>query len=540
MLVVDVEKSVYETFRPLKKHIKLGGLHMLESRSVSRQSSPPASKKEAKTSAVTLLKKAIARKTVVTEKLFVANVFSAEPFLDKLCKAGFKPDGAKHIFEGKQVFVFAEKELVTFLKKSHLHLAKKTACGTKNVEWIWFDATPDLSEKVLKISGPKLCEPVRSENVDVNDIDKASRKSYQYVIASLLYPLLGRPIKFSVPHNKIRDFDHKGPFQIYIWSTPTDRFRNVTPPRQVWGIPVSCRDEAYVPDNRRDKKQFGSKKYAGIPIRDGKYIVAELFSNALYVHHDLVHHSDNNEIVLFVELLRRCQPLLASAKEFEKYRQEVEEERLAVEKEEFLLFVEKNVAEKRAHRQKKALALAEKDAEEKRLAFFEAERTLFAEREAQVDPNVVKVRFQEEFEKLQSGRVPLIEGAAFVVKGGSPCVVLHTAEIVVKHPREGTMHLIGRCEVTFDLESGKIRIVNLTHTFESGGNTFHTPHVFDDGRTCLGNIYTELTEYLAHCELEAAAVLTTAFLQSVTNTPGYLEHLKLFPTINKGKARGSK
>ena len=469
--------------------------------------------------------------------LFIISAYHADNFYDRLQKAGFDLDKMKGVrLEGNTVYVFTQDELSSLLKKANLCVSKKMPSKTQNVEWIWLDAIPKLPQNVLNYTGVPDVNAFSRADIEVQDIGNDDGLAYKFIIATMLYPLLKRPIVFSVPHAHTKEYRPDGPFNIYIWSTPTGGSgrRDRQPPECVWGIGIPCRDNAYVPETKRGPIQFGGTEYAGVVIYDGTYAVAELFPNALYVHHDLVNNYEPEELELFAELLHRCRRILKGPKAFEKYRQEAERVRLEAERNAFPLLVERSV-EKRAHRQKNAVETAERFAAEKKREYFEAERTLFAERQTLLDPKIAKAHFLAEYEKLQSGKVEMIEGMTFNPSDTESTITLHTGEITIDHPRDGTTRLIGRCDAMYNLETGNVRIVNRDRTFKSDGNIFHTPHVFEEGgrNVCLGNIRSELVAYIAHYELEAAAVLTVAFLQSVRDDKSYLTYLELFPVIDK-------
>ncbi|MDO8408058.1 MAG: hypothetical protein Q7S95_02375 [bacterium] len=480
-----------------------------------------------------ILRKAVARGTRATTPLFVLNYFASGEYHRKLRQAGFDTTRTLE-FEHNDVYVFTKEELDSLLKKAGLCVSKKAPSRTKGVEWVWLCAVPDLPRSVLARMGDTLdLSGLRYVNIGEWRGDGKS-SDYAYITAAMLYPLLKRPIQFSVPHGITMKYRPDGPFQVYIWSSPGDE-KEKQPPARIWGIRTGCRDRAFVPAQGGGRTRPGDTMRTGIAICDGRYAVAELFPNALYVHHDLVHEGIPEELELYAELLKRCQLLLTGPEAFAVYLERAEKERIEAEKMAFPLLVERSV-EKRAERHKNAVEAAERAVAEKKHEYFDAERKLFAERQALLDPEVMKVRFLAEYEKLATGKVELIKGITFDPTDGDT-ITLHTGEITIDHPRDGTTRLIGGCDVTYNLETGEVvSIVNRDRQPRADEMTYHTPHVFrENGRNvCLGNIGGELAAYIAHYEIEAAAVLTVAFLQSVRDDERYLRYLEYFPVIKKG------
>ena len=497
-----------------------------------RSGTPAGARKRKTLRAVEILKRALAKLTKPTKPLVVLNVYAAELDYRHLTRVGLDIEEPVR-FENNDVHVFTLDELQLLLEKGGLYVSKRVPSRTEGVEWIWLKGAPKLAAGLLHrlgiatdLSGlPHVTATIDSGNGDESD--------YAYLTAALLYPFIKRPIKLRVPHGVRADYCPDGPFQIYIWSSPGGLGKQGKPPVRVWGIKTCCRDEAFIPTGIA-VPPGGGKTHTGIALRDGAYAVAELFPNALYVHHDLVHYGDLAELELYAELLKRCQPLVARPEALAVYLAEAERERIEAERLTFQRLIERSI-EKRAERHKNAVEAAKRLVDTTKRVYFEAERKLFAERQALLDPDVVRKRFITEYEKLASGKVPLIQGVTLDLKKEGR-VTIHTGEITIEHPRDGTTRLIGGCDATYNLETGDVvSIVNRDRQPRARGMTYHTPHVFyEDGHfVCLGAIEAELAAYIAHYEIEAAAVLTVAFLQSVRNDGQYLRFLELFPIVKK-------
>lgn len=490
-------------------------------------------KKEKKQSAYDILRTVIDGGAKVLKPLFITNAYAAEDFFDAFREAGFDINTVQTIeFEENDVYVFTEEELSALLERAGFYVSTLEPSRTENVTWVWFKKIAALrlrKELITKIGKPNL---TALSQCKVETPAVSLPHEYAYVIAAMLQSIIKRPVELTVPHTHRLPYKPDGPFQIYIWSSTPAGERIGIVPEKIWGIRVSVRDASYVPDARKDTHWFKNKEKS-VVLSDRGYAVAELFPNALYVHHDLVHYGRPEELELFVELLNRCRPFFLEPDAFEKYLQEAERIRLEQEARAFPLLVERSV-EMRATRQKAAIEVAERNVKETKQAYFEAERTLFAEQQVLLNPDVMKERFLFEYTKLRDGGVDFIEGVTFDPQDEEDTVVLHTGEIVVEHPRRGSMHRLGKFDVTLKLATGGVFIFNRTRVLKQpDGREIHSPHIFRDGAVCLGNIEREMTSYIAHYELEAAAVLAVAFLQSVRNDESYLSRLELFPVIDK-------
>lgn len=476
-----------------------------------------------------------ARDGKAAQPLYVVNAYAVEDYLDLLKDVGINTDKMIE-FEGNDAFVLTKDELTALLAKNVVFVTKRSLSQVWNVEWMWLQAIPhDMPQSALDHVGTPSIEAQSSVTVgEFHSEDMTTGKKYFGYIASILHRALKRPIELSVPHGETARYRPDGAFQIYIWSSPEgnkERHDGRDPPGRIWGYDTHCRDAAFVPSAGRDLEQFGGVEPFGVQICDGTYVVAELFPNALYVHHDLVHYVRTSELKVFAELLHRCLPYLTGPNAFAEYQAKAAALRLEAERNAFTNLVEASVA-KRADRNKHMLEAAERVAATKRQEYFEAERQVFAMRQIALDPETAKQLFLAEFEKLRSGAVHLVTGVTFDPKEPE-WVTVHTGEIQVEHPRTHKMHLIGKCDVSFNLEDGALKIVNKDRTYDDGGYTCHTPHVFHEGgtRVCLGNIREELIAYIAHYELEAATALTIAFLQSVSEGGDYVHRLEKFPIV---------
>lgn len=429
-------------------------------------------------------------------------------------------------FEGKDAYSLSENDLIALLQESELFVDGLRPSSKKNVMWVTVQAElrglpASVRQRIVKSAIPA---PVVRPCYDFNG---RARDHFAYIARHILGPAIKREMSLMVPHGRYEPYTAEGPFRVLVWSSSDELYRrDEQPPDRIWDIPVLCRDPAHIP-HRTD----------GVLLNYGRYAVAELLPNALYIHHDIVHHGCNEEFELFAEIMVRAAKLVANPEEYARYLEEAHAQAALREQNAFIDMV-RLAASKRGQRQNGALKVAEKRARRLATEYFSAERDVFALRQEKVDPAVMEKRFIDEFEKLKTGKVNMIEGVTFDAKTPD-FLTVHTKEIIAAHPRKlGELRLIGRCDAEYNLSTGDVRITNRDRTvpLENGG-VAHTPHVFSTQArdVCLGNIRSELRAYIAHFEIEAAAVLTVAFLQSITDDGGYISRFEKFPLYKKPK-----
>lgn len=434
-------------------------------------------------------------------------------------------------FEDKRVIGFSQEELDDFLKATGLEVVKLTDSPTKKgVRWLWLRpgiALPPAVRKLFPEGAVTSDKPVTT-----TDWDGRQPEAFAEIARRILSPVINRPIKISIPHGYTTDYRKAETFRIYLWSSPRQIGRTVRTPAKIWDTAVGCRDEAFgIPKDAR-----AGTRIEGIPIMDGTYAVAELFPDALYVHHDLAHNGTTEDLIIFATLLQKAAAALADPAGFAAALARIAEEnakaRKAADDKAFADLVAKSVP-KRAKRMEGELVAAKTRARKLRAEYIAAEREVFALATADKKDgaDAVTARFIAELDRLRAGSVDLIE----TIEVAGARIIVHTRTIEVKHPHKRQTHELGRFAITMDLADGRLMtVVNKDRTVrDDGAHTCHSPHVFyvDGSHTCLGNVAGEVGAYLANFEVEAAASLMTAFLQSVNPDRGYVSRLERFPLV---------
>lgn len=466
------------------------------------------------------------------EPVFVINRDHLAEWRDEVRHAGVELEHYE-VFEGKEVIGFSSDEARKLLAKANLTISKRHVSDTAQVEWLWLKAEPEIDEGVRALTGIDSLFPATP--VKFVNWNGVARESFGYLASKIFGRALKRKIALTAAGGDSHPYSSDGDFQIYVWSTPLlETEREAIVPDKIWNIDVHERYDAFQPKTEGKKRSGrGKKAEVGIPIIDGKYIVAELFSNALYIHHNMVRNGCEHEFMLFAEIMKRAAKYVSDPVEWERYLEAERRQLEKVRERAIVAMIDRSVT-KRAGRAANTLKDARAKTERLRVDYFAAERELFNLQDNATDPERVRSNFMAEFKKLETGKVGYIE----TIKLGSDRpeeLSVFTKEITAQHPRTGQHYLLGRFEIIFNLERGDLRILNRDRTIRWGDYVCHSPHVFkvDGSHVCRGNIESELQAYIAHYEIEAAAALTVGFLQSVKDEGSYIDRLILFPKANE-------
>lgn len=419
------------------------------------------------------------------------------------------------VFEDTRVFAFNETEMGELLTRTGLVMIQRFGSTRANVEWVVLAKKPDLPADVSKssINGAFLHHLFEQPR---DAFEGECWITFSYLVSRILGPVVKRKITFSVPHGYHHEYNSRGGFQVYVWSTPSaDTSRDTVPPTHIMGYEVDRRDECFLP--------LPVRKNAGVLIKDGGYAVAELLENALYIHHDLVHRGSENAFRMMARILEEAAKILQNPTTLANKIAKARAPYIEKQKNAFSDLVKRAIPE-RTLRHKSMLENARKEATERRKEYFDAERKVFGLTQAVIDPVAVESKFRAEFAKLQEGRVEFVEKVELEARKGTPLIHVYTSAITAVNPRTGDTHLMGHYNMVVDLDIDReadnedlmIRMFNLDRVTED--TKCHHPHVDEEGIPCLGNLCEQLPEYIAHFELEAAVTLAIAFLQ--TMTPG--------------------
>lgn len=460
-----------------------------------------------------------------SEKVFVVrantlnDVVSAKHLRDYI---GIDYSVERADFEGKSVLGFSEPELRTFLDRSGLVVVERYGSNIPNIEWVRLIRKPDLPWFMgwkLHDNGAFLDYQFQFKRWEGDNW-----QGMAYVVTRTLSQVLKRKILFDVPHGHAAECTDRGAFQIYVWSTPRSSSRAHTPPEEIWGYPVNCRDSSFQPTGQTP---------SSVIIRDGAWAVAEMLPNALYIHHDLVHRGTSNELKIMLKLLTEVARFVGDPAEYEAFVQRAREAHAKEQREIFTCLVEKSIPE-RSKRHEELVSLTKEKIDRVRGELVTAERELFGLQQSLLDPKEVARRFEEELLKLQQGKVALVQDLFFRAhRGGIPRLHALTEEITSVNPSTGKTHLLGQYEIIFDLERAQTRFLNRDRRPEG----VHGPHLDNDGSPCFGNIADDMAGYIGHFEIEAALALAIAFLQSPNMDDSWGRKIRYFPVVGEEPER---
>jgi hypothetical protein len=377
-------------------------------------------------------------------------------------------------------------------------------------------------------------EAMLAHQFEVKQFNGEGQDKFAYLVSRILGPTVNRKIIFSVPHGVRQPYSNLGGFQVYVWSTPDEtchRDHDGWTPSCIWGYNVDHIHGPFRPDPMRPD--------AGMLIKDGDYAVAELFENALYIHHDLVHESTADALHIMARVLQEAANYVRNPEKLKDEICKAREAYLQKQQAEFEALVQKAIPS-RAENRKGNMDAARREVARLRQQCFEAERKLFGLEHAMLDPAVVAERFRSEFAKLQQGKVAFVEKVEFRVDGDDvPQMHVYTSELTAKDTRSGKTYVLGHYRIELNLDAKKdeydeyydstIKMFNLDRQPED----YHHPHVDTDGTPCLGNLGQQLPEYVAHFEIEAAITLAIAFLQTLNPDDGGWVYIQNFPLVDQ-------
>jgi hypothetical protein len=463
-------------------------------------------------------------------KVYFLNAYEAEPFYPLFEEAGVNIHATVE-YDFEDVFAFDQWEFEKLIRLTGLKKEREPV----HIEYMFYRVkltAPFVPTKfiagLLKEDLDKP-EPSEEEFYFYNDGYQRNPRHldiYAKIAVATLTPVINRRIVMCLRNGRsaVYEPDVDQGFTINIYSVPHGIENGARAiPAEVFGTKVPTKESAF------DIKDFWVSKDGdtGLEIKDGEYVAGYLLPNALYIPHNLTDKDVAEEIELFAKILILAAALLEDPNAFEAQKKLAQEYLEKLKKEAFLTLVTKGIQErKRRHRD--SLEEARANAREKLQEYFSAERYLFELENAALNTEAAKQAFITEFEKLRDGKVAHIIGIEF----DHTCpetITLLTEDMQVRHPETNQLHNLGKYRVQLSLTSAQVHAFN-----ENPRGRIHSPHVFDDeGRVCLGNIESEIAAYIAHYEIESAATLMVAFLQSVRDEPSYFNRLLHFPVVEE-------
>lgn len=343
----------------------------------------------------------------------------------------------------------------------------------------------------------------RRGKVSVIKWDGEKRELFRKLVEKILAPAIPETnINISVPHGTSvtmgSSYIKADNFNILFWSgyTPTKLKYGVD---TIWGYKVECQDPP-----------FACSEQGMHPIMDGSYCVAEIFEDALYIHHDLCHYGWDSELMIFRKILEETANILKNPDLITAAR----EDRLRRNVKNYIDLCHKGAADKIKELERE-LRHAEESVEEFRAKFISNMRKV-----DQLSAEIPKLseltddtkdKFSKDYQRL-CGFSDVIDIKVLPEK-----MEIYTNDLFCTNPKTGLKHWMGRFKITIDARgrNGGVIWKNLSFTIDGYEDKMQAPHVFYHGGACLGSLQEIIPQYLAKWDFATLTQLAISFIQSV-------------------------
>ena len=114
-------------------------------------------------------------------------------------------------------------------------------------------------------------------------------------------------------------------------------------------------------------------------------------------------------------------------------------------------------------------------------------------------------------------------------------IKVFTDTLYCTDPRTDILHEIGefRIEISFNGKEDCVRWFNLTRDINGNMPDMQAPHVFKNGKACLGNAAEIFPELIANFEFAAVALVAIQFIESVNTDDSAGKHIDSWPIAKK-------
>ncbi len=335
--------------------------------------------------------------------------------------------------------------------------------------------------------------------------------------ASKLAPVVGRDIEIFVPHGAAKSPVTGPNFTVMIWSSnnPGGEDTQMPVPEAMWGLPVSTRDPGHF---------LAYDMGTAITTSEGDE-VGSFDKDNLYLYWDAVHGGKDAEIKLLDRFLTEAAKTILEGVKIPTIS-DMRDRYVALCGKRHLMQV------RQAEEEFKKADIVVPDLQKK---LVEAIR--LRERNEQLMKSAGQVgadadkHFAAEFDSLR--RMPKVVNVYF--KGDQ--LVVETDPLYVVDSRSGATHEVGRMKIAVNTVTAACRMTNMTRTITGMKAGMHAPHVWADGRGCLGSIDQTLPQLVAAYEYSAAVQLMIAYLESVNVTDAAGQHVNKWPIADAAKVK---
>lgn len=322
----------------------------------------------------------------------------------------------------------------------------------------------------------------------------------------------------SVPHGHSSSINDEEKFWIKLWSSPFGEKTKVITPEKIWGIKVDCTDNPFSPTHTGE-----------MIVDDNSWTVAELFSNSLYVHYDICHYGSENEKKIFQRVLEEVVILRSLTPEQRKERSgKIKSQRIKKSRDEYINECYKRT-EKLVRETKKTITEGEKEIENLQKSLVKKIREVKGSKSKleQIANNstLQSEGFGKEFDKLSNiEKIIDLQVSEGVIK-------IFTDTLYCEDPRSHHIHEIGkfRIEIYTDGQNDGVRWFNLDRKVDGHKDGMNGPHIWLDGKACLGNTQEIFPELIANYEFSVVAMLAIQFVESVNVDDSAGKHISSWP-----------
>lgn len=158
-----------------------------------------------------------------------------------------------------------------------------------------------LNAYAIEIPYGKNSEVIWSHQVRIKKWNGTQPISFVKEAYDFFKPQTDQQVYIHVPHKKTANPIDDGNINIFIWSSSNSSASNETP-SNIYGIPVSCRDESF---------NYSGNGYL-LYDDENNYEVGEIIGNNIYIFHDVCHNGEPDEFKLFRKILEKAWKIMTS------------------------------------------------------------------------------------------------------------------------------------------------------------------------------------------------------------------------------------
>lgn len=337
----------------------------------------------------------------------------------------------------------------------------------------------------------------------------SSKAEYLALVQNVLVPALDKDVELTACSMSLREYTPTGPFRLYTWCSPDMDHRQgrlgKRPPSRLYDKRVYDRSEPFRPSGK------------GLPLMHGDYCFAELFENAVYIHHNAPANGDEASKIIFAKMLKEIGEVHKGT-DFSKLSERLEELRAEEEARALRNFVthSANRNELRSEAQVKAASI---EIRELRAKLDKLYRDV-----AHAKANIGDIDFAAyavtEYQKLKE--FDKVESVKF--HGDELTVITNPITSYCKHSTD--YYNLGRVKLILPFGTR-----DYLRMYSADDERQRMPHTdADDHSICLGNAYEEIMAYAANYEMMTLVSFMIAFLTNGIDTDDeWGKYLKDFP-----------